>query len=81
LRKLSNKSKGFNPQKHCCCCGCNGGIKKWIIHFSYNRKAKVCVFCIEKLGGIENVRIWLENNSIYSKNGKLIGFKRGDLNE
>jgi len=75
-----NLTESNFKQRACAICGAvNGGAKRWLIHFSYNRKAYVCRPCIERLGGTPAIMLWLENHAVFSKpNGKLAGFKEGE---
>jgi hypothetical protein len=54
--------------KSCSYCGCKGIAKKSTLKFKYCYSAKMCYFCIDKLGGIENARDWLEKNAKFDNN-------------
>lgn len=57
-------------KKTCAHCGCNGIVKKATLIFNYSYSAKCCFYCIEKLGGIENAKIWLKKHAQYNQQGK-----------
>jgi hypothetical protein len=63
-------------KKSCAYCGCEKSIKKLTIIFKYSYSAKMCCFCIEKLGGIENARDWLEENAKFNNRGKFFFLKK-----
>lgn len=66
----------FN-ERVCPICRINGSCKKWVFHFSYNRKARVCVSCVQKLGGAPYVVDWLAKHAVYHPiSGALIGFRK-----
>jgi hypothetical protein len=56
--------------KTCAHCGVNGTVKKFKLIFRYSYAAKCCFYCIEKLGGIENTRKWLEKHAQFNNNGQ-----------
>jgi hypothetical protein len=57
-------------KKTCAHCGVNGIVKKVKLIFKYNKSAKCCYYCIEKLGGIENTKIWLEKHVRFNNNAQ-----------
>jgi len=57
-------------KKTCAHCRVNGTVKKFKLIFNYSYTAKCCYYCIEKLGGIESTRKWLEQNSHYNNKGQ-----------
>ncbi len=59
-------------KKTCAHCGINGTVRKATIIFKYSYSAKCCYYCIDKLGGIENTRTWLEKNAKFNSNGNLL---------
>lgn len=61
-KKESEKQMQPYNKKTCACCGVNGIVKKFSLVFKYNNTAKCCFYCIEKLGVIENMRVWLEKH-------------------
>ena len=65
----------YNP-KNCAVCKAGGSIRKWKLYFSYNKSAKVCVFCLQKLNGPNGAVEWLGKNAIYASNGQLIDFQK-----
>jgi len=56
--------------KTCAHCGVNGIVKKFRIVFKYSNSAKCCFYCIEKLGGIKNMREWLEQHAHFNNLGQ-----------
>lgn len=69
-------SKAFD-KKACARCG-KKHVSKRNRTFHYNRKAKICVNCINEIKADPNYKTekeWLEAHSVFSvPNGKLIGF-------
>lgn len=63
--------KEIYDKKYCAHCGVNGTVKKARLVFKYSNSARCCYYCIEKLGGIENTREWLEKHVQFSPNGKF----------
>ena len=68
-----NKNRAPKPYdgKACAKCNLNGTAKKWTLIFKYSYKARLCVACVESLGGMENSRAWLEKNSSFDSKGNL----------
>ena len=64
------KKEPYN-KKTCAHCGINGTVKKARLIFKYSNSARCCYYCIEKLGGIENAREWLEKHVQFSHDGSF----------
>ena len=62
------KKETYN-KKTCAYCGVNGTVKKARLVFKYSNSARCCYYCIEKLGGIEYMRTWLEKHVQFNSNG------------
>ena len=56
-------------KKTCAYCGVNGAVRKAMVVFKYSNSARLCYFCIEKLGGVENARDWLEQHALFDGRG------------
>jgi len=58
-------------KKKCACCGVNGTVRKYTLVFKYSNSARCCYYCIEKLGGVENARMWLEQHALFNGKGEF----------
>jgi len=63
--------KELYNKKHCAYCGVNGTVKKARLVFKYSNSARCCYYCIEKLGGVENMREWLEKHVKFDNQGNF----------
>lgn len=72
LKKIESENVNkIYDKKTCAHCGVNGTVKKFSLVFKYSNSAKCCFYCIEKLGGIENTRAWLEGHARFNRFGQF----------
>lgn len=74
---LNQADSALNPETDCAGgCGCGKFVSKRWLYFSNNRKARLCLFCLDRLGGVRLAAEWLQKNAIFGITGKLTGFKQ-----